>query len=29
MINEYNTPERFWAETVNTACYASNRLFCH
>jgi hypothetical protein len=29
MIDEYNTPERFWAETVNTACYASNRLFPH
>jgi hypothetical protein len=27
MIDEYNTPERFWAEAVNTACYASNRLF--
>jgi transposase InsO family protein len=24
MIDEYNTPERFWAEAVNTACYASN-----
>jgi transposase InsO family protein len=23
MIDEYNTPERFWAEAVNTACYAS------
>jgi hypothetical protein len=29
MIDEYNTPERFWAEVVNTACYASNRLFPH
>jgi hypothetical protein len=29
MIDEYNTPERFWAEDVNTACYASNRLFPH
>jgi hypothetical protein len=27
MIDEYNTPERFWAEAVNAACYASNRLF--
>jgi hypothetical protein len=27
MIDEYNTPERLWAEAVNTACYASNRLF--
>jgi hypothetical protein len=23
------TPERFWVEAVNTACYASNRLFPH
>jgi hypothetical protein len=29
MIDEYNIPERFWAEAVNTACYASNRLFPH
>jgi hypothetical protein len=29
MIDEYNTLERFWAEAVNTACYASNKLFPH
>jgi hypothetical protein len=29
MIDEYNTPERFWAEAINTVCYASNRLFAH
>jgi transposase InsO family protein len=29
MIDEYNTPERFWAEAVNTACYASNILCPH
>jgi transposase InsO family protein len=29
MIDEYNTLERFWAKAVNTACYASNRLFLH
>jgi hypothetical protein len=29
MIDEYNTPERFWVEAVNTACYASNMLFPH
>jgi hypothetical protein len=29
MIDEYNTPERFWAKAVNTECYASNRLFPH
>jgi hypothetical protein len=27
MIDEYNTTERFWAEAVNIACYASNKLF--
>src|SRR6266498_3999925 len=29
MLDEYGTPERFWAETINTACYASNRLYLH
>jgi hypothetical protein len=29
MIDEYNTPERFWVEAINTACYASNMLFPH
>jgi transposase InsO family protein len=29
MIDEYNTLERFWAEAINTACYASNVLFPH
>jgi hypothetical protein len=29
MIDEYNTPKRFYVEAVNTACYASNRLFPH
>jgi transposase InsO family protein len=27
MLDEYNTPEKLWAEPINTACYASNRLF--
>ena len=27
MLDEYNTPEKFWAEAINTACYAANRLF--
>ena len=27
MLNEYNTPQDLWAEAINTACYASNRLF--
>ena len=26
MLDEYNTPEALWAEAINTACYASNRL---
>ena len=27
MLDEYNTPEDLWAKAINTACYASNRLF--
>jgi transposase InsO family protein len=27
MLDECNTPEKLWAEAINTACYASNRLF--
>jgi hypothetical protein len=27
MLDEYNTPKKLWAEAINTACYASNRLF--
>ena len=27
MLDEYNTLEALWAEAINTACYASNRLF--
>src|SRR6266542_3011769 len=29
MLDEYETPERFWAEAINTTCYASNRLYLH
>jgi transposase InsO family protein len=29
MLNEYNVSQSFWAEAINTACYCSNRLFCH
>src|SRR5438105_8063356 len=29
MLDECGMPERFWAEAVNTACYASNRLYLH
>jgi transposase InsO family protein len=27
ILDEYNTPQDLWAEAINTACYASNRLF--
>ena len=27
MLDEYNTPQDLWVEAINTACYASNRLF--
>ena len=27
MLDEYNTPEALWVEAINTAYYASNRLF--
>ncbi|WVZ52159.1 hypothetical protein U9M48_003245 [Paspalum notatum var. saurae] len=27
MLDEHRTPRRFWAETVNTACYIANRIF--
>src|SRR6266498_311092 len=29
MLNEYNTPDRFWADTINTTCHAINRLYLH
>jgi hypothetical protein len=29
MLDEYKTLYRFWAEAVNTACYAINRLYLH
>ena len=29
MRDEYKTSDRFWAEAVNTACYAINRLYLH
>jgi transposase InsO family protein len=29
MLDEYKTSELFWAEVVNTACYAINRLYLH
>jgi transposase InsO family protein len=29
MLDEYKTPDRFWAEAINTACYSINRLYLH
>jgi hypothetical protein len=29
MFDEYKTPDRFWAEAINTACYSINRLYLH
>ena len=27
MLDEYKIPDQFWAETINTACHAINRLY--
>jgi transposase InsO family protein len=29
MLSEYNISDTFWAEAINTACHASNRLYYH
>jgi hypothetical protein len=29
MLDEYKTPDQFWAEAINTACYSINRLYLH
>jgi transposase InsO family protein len=29
MLDEYKTPDRFWAEAINIACYSINRLYLH
>jgi hypothetical protein len=29
MLDEYMTPDSFWAEVINTACHAANRLYLH
>jgi hypothetical protein len=29
MLDEYKTPDRFWAEAINTSCYSINRLHLH
>jgi hypothetical protein len=29
MLDEYKTPNQFWAEEINTACYSISRLYLH
>jgi hypothetical protein len=29
MLDDYGTPEKFWAKAINTACHASNRVYIH
>ena len=29
MLDEYKTSDQFWAEAINTTCYAINRLYLH
>jgi hypothetical protein len=29
MLDEYKTLGSFWAEAINTACHAANRLYLH
>jgi hypothetical protein len=29
ILDEYKTPDSFWAEAINTACHATNRLYLH
>jgi hypothetical protein len=29
MLDEYKTPDRFWAKAINTAFYSINRLYLH
>jgi hypothetical protein len=29
MLDEYKTPDWFWAEAINTTCYSINRLYLH
>jgi hypothetical protein len=29
ILDDYGTPKRFWAETINTACHAINRVYLH
>jgi transposase InsO family protein len=29
MLDDYGTPERFWAEAINTVCHATNQVYLH
>jgi transposase InsO family protein len=29
ILDEYKTPDQFWALAINTACYSINRLYLH
>jgi hypothetical protein len=29
MLDEYKASDRFWAEAINMACHATNRLYLH
>jgi transposase InsO family protein len=29
MLDEYKTPDQFWAEAINIACYSISRLYLH
>jgi ABC-type sugar transport system permease subunit len=29
MLDKYKTPDQFWAEAINTACYSNNCLYLH
>jgi hypothetical protein len=29
MLDDYGTPEIFWAEAINTTCHAINRVYLH
>jgi transposase InsO family protein len=29
MLDDYKTPDQFWAEAINTACHSINRLYLH
>jgi hypothetical protein len=29
MLDEYKTPDQFWAKAINTTCYSINQLYLH